>query len=340
MNLLIYTQKVDRYDTVLGFFHDWIIKLSKNFNTITVICLEKGSVELPNNVNVLSLGKESGVSKIKYIVNFYKNLVTLRGKYDVVFVHMNQEYVLLGGLYWKIIGVPVYLWRNHKQGNFITRLAILLSNKVFYTSSKSYTARFNNAIQMPVGVNEELFKENLSVIRKKYSICMVGRVSPVKHVDLALEAINILIKDGVQVSFSIIGDVPKRDSEYFDSLKNYIDKNNLNKVVNFQKGVPSESLPELYGGFEICLNLTDEGSFDKTIVEATMCGTLPLVSSQSFSGILPKVCITDTKAENISESIKKLLEPEAQIRAKKDLENFAISQSLSELVSKLKKEIK
>jgi glycosyltransferase involved in cell wall biosynthesis len=193
---------------------------------------------------------------------------------------------------------------------------------------------------MPVGVNNELFKENLSVIRKKYSICMVGRVSPVKHIDTALESINNLVKDGVQVSFSIIGDTPKRDWEYLNKLKSYVEENNLTKIVTFKNGVPSKLLSEIYGSFEICLNLTDEGSFDKTIVESTMCGTIPLVSSKSFSGILPEACITDTNPKNIAQSIKDLLEPETQIHIKKDLEKFANSQSLEELVSKLKREIK
>lgn len=340
MKLLTFTQKIDKNDSVLGFFHDWVLKMSVNFSNITVVCLEKGHYDFPENVKVVSLGKERGGSRLKYLINFYKYLLDLQGAYDSVFIHMNQEYVLLGGLYWKIIGKPVYLWRNHRKGSFLTRIAILLSNKVFYTSTKSFTASFGKAILMPVGVNNDLFKENTNVIRKKYSICMVGRISPVKHLDIALQAINILVKEGVQISFSIIGDTPNRDTEYFDKLKEYVDKNDLSKIVSFKAGVSSDNLPEVYGSFEICLNLTEEGSFDKTIVESTMCGTIPLVSSQSFSGILPGVCITDTEPRNIADSIKKLLEPEAQIRIKKDLEVFASSQSLSELILKLKKEIK
>lgn len=340
MRLLIFTQKIDSDDTVLGFFHDWVLKLSANFSSITVICLEKGRYDFPESVKVMSLGKERGGSKLKYLINFYKYLMDLQSTYDGVFIHMNQEYVLLGGLYWKIKGIPLYLWRNHRKGSFLTRIAILLSNKVFYTSTKSFTATFGNSVHMPVGVNSDLFKENANVIRKKYSICMVGRVSPVKHIDIAIEAVNILVKEGVQVSFSIIGDTPNKDLVYFSKLKESVDKNDLSKIISFKSGVSSAKLPEVYGSFEICLNLTDEGSFDKTIVESTMCGTIPLVSSQSFSGILPEVCITNAEPRNIANSIKKLLEPEAQIHIKNDLERFANSQSLSELISKLNKHIK
>ena len=76
-------------------------------------------------------------NKIKYVFNFYNFLYKLRGQYDSVFVHMNQEYVLLGGLYWKSLNIPVYFWRNHPQGNLLTKISILLSKKVFCTSNKS-----------------------------------------------------------------------------------------------------------------------------------------------------------------------------------------------------------
>jgi hypothetical protein len=65
--LLILTQKVDKDDGVLGFFHAWIAALAVRFDGITVICLEKGACELPGNVTVLSLGKESGASRHRFL---------------------------------------------------------------------------------------------------------------------------------------------------------------------------------------------------------------------------------------------------------------------------------
>ena len=102
MKLLIITQKVDKQDAVLGFFHRWLLEFTKNFEKITVICLERGVFDLPHNAKVLSLGKEQGKSRVKYLWNFYKYIWSERKNYDTVFVHMNQEYVLLGAPIWKI----------------------------------------------------------------------------------------------------------------------------------------------------------------------------------------------------------------------------------------------
>ena len=106
MRLLVCTQKIDRNDPVLGFFHRWIEEFSKHYESLVVICLEKGEYVLPKNVKVLSLGKEKNklttnyllltTAKLKYVWNFYKCIFKFRRDYDAVFVHMNQEYVILG----------------------------------------------------------------------------------------------------------------------------------------------------------------------------------------------------------------------------------------------------
>lgn len=340
MKILIFTQKVDRNDTVLGFFHDWVIRFSQKYSEVNLICLEKGEYDFPKNVKVYSLGKESGGTKFKYILNVYKLLSELEGQYDQVFVHMNQEYVLLAGIYWKVKNIPVYLWRNHPKGTLLTSVAVLLSTKVFCTSVSSFTARYKKTLVMPAGVNTDAFKQDSSVMRKKYSVCMVGRVSPVKNIELALEAINILVKEGTQVSFSVVGDTPEKDRDYHDRLVEYVKNNDLSKMVNFTPGVSPSKLSEVYASFEICLNLTDTGSFDKTIVEATSCGTIPVVSSDSFSSLLPSVCISDKNPQNIAKTLKRLLDATEQLKIQKDLEKFVTSQSLDSLMVKLFNEIK
>lgn len=340
MKLLVFTQKVDKNDPILGFFHTWIIEISKRAEEVIVICLYKGDVNLPKNVTVYSLGKERGVSKFIYIKNLYHYLFLIRGSYDKVFVHMNQEYVLLAGIYWKLGGIPVYMWRNHKAGNMFTRVAIVLSSKVFCTSRGSFTAKFKKTVIMPAGVDTKTFKQIEGMTRKKYSVCMVGRVSPVKKVDLALEAVEMLVSKGVQVSFNIIGPVLEKDLGYCKSLKKYIADHNLLNAVSLSEAVAPNKLSEVYSSYEICLNLTDSGSFDKTIIEASICGAIPLVSNSSLRGMLPEVCITEPKPKAISDSLVKLLNPHVQIEIQNDLLVFVKSQSLDALMEKLFTEIK
>ncbi len=160
MKFLILTQKVDRNDPILGFFHRWIEEFVKRCERVIIICLEEGEYNLSQNVKVFSLGKEGSHSRAKYLWNFYKYLWQERKNYDAVFVHLNQEYVLLGGILWLLLGKKVFMWRNHHMGNFLTDLAGLFCSKIFCTSKYSYTAKHKKTVLMPVGIDtDKIFRE-------------------------------------------------------------------------------------------------------------------------------------------------------------------------------------
>ena len=347
MRLLVFTQKVDKTDSILGFFHGWLLELSKKYESIEVICLEKGEFDLPENVTVYSLGKEQnadsrglsrGFSRIRYVKNFYNYLSVVSGSYDSVFVHMNQEYVLLAGLYWKWKKIPVYLWRNHPQGTMLTRLAVLLSTKVFCTSIGSFTARYKKTKVMPVGIDLSLFTQSVQT-RKKYSVCMVGRIAPIKHIELAISATHLLISSGTQISLTVIGPVLPKNILYYDMLKAEVQRLQLTSSVHFVEEMSQETIVEIYGEYELCLNLTETGSFDKTIVEAAACGTVPIVSNISLAHLLPEECMTIATKEAIAGSIQRLLDPHQRLETQARLEPFVQSQSLSALIEKLAVEL-
>jgi len=181
MRLLVITQKVDREDPILGFFHGWIEEFSKLFKVVVVICLSKGKYELPGNVAVLSLGKEKWRSKLKYAFLLFYFSLRYFNRYDAIFVHMNEEYIVLAGWLWRIMGKKLYMWRNHPMGNMMTDIASIFCNKVFCTSKHSYVTKFKKTILMPVGIDLTNFKINDSEPRASNSILFLGRVAKIKE---------------------------------------------------------------------------------------------------------------------------------------------------------------
>jgi glycosyltransferase involved in cell wall biosynthesis len=192
---------------------------------------------------------------------------------------------------------------------------------------------------MPVGVDLNTFKIDQHAIRGKNSVCMIGRVSPIKGVDLAINAIGNLIQMGVEISLTIIGPVAEKDSDYFGLLKQYIIDHNLASFIKFKGPVSPNALKEIYNQFEICLNLTESGSFDKTIVEAAACGCIPLVSNASLATMLPAECITKRSLEDVVQNIQKLLHTTDKTFLYERLEKFAEDNSLVSLMNKLAAEI-
>ena len=133
MKLLIITQKIHQADDDLSFFILWIKEFIRQGVKVEVICLEKG--EFDYSFPVYSLGKEKKTAKLVQIFRFFKFIFTL--KYDRVFVHMNPEYVTLGGWYWFLRGVPIYLWFTHYVMHIHLRLAGILCKRLFAATSQS-----------------------------------------------------------------------------------------------------------------------------------------------------------------------------------------------------------
>jgi len=281
MKLLIITQKVDANDDILGFFHHWLEKFSQKFEKITVICLQKGKYQLPSNVNVFSLGKESGRFRLKYIWRFYKYIFGLWDEYEAVFVHMNPIYIVLGGLFWRLDRRKIILWYNHPRGNLMARAAYFLAHQICYTSSKSFFAGRKRALIMPAGIDTERFKRIDDIQRKKNSILYLGRISPVKNIDILIEAVKILSGKNIDFKLNIVGG-------FIEGLEKY-------EKIKFYPPVPNYETPEIYNQNEIFVNLTDTGSFDKTILEAMACENIVLVSNISFNDLIPPELIFKEK---------------------------------------------
>ena len=341
MKLLIVAQVVDTRDSFLSFFHGWIEEISKRFEKTTVICLKKGYYNLPGT-EVLSLGKETMPSRLGYIIRFYQYAWKYRKEYDAVFVHMNQEYVLLGGLLWKLLGKKVYMWRNHHAGSFLTDMAALWCAKVFCTSKFSYTARYRKTVLMPLGTDTTLYRINPSVHRKKDSILFLGRISPVKKPDLLLGALYEISQKHSEVTATFVGDFLEKDRGYYESLLAKTKEFGLEEKVVFKKGVPSVDTLSIYNVHDVFVNLSSNGMYDKTIFEAMACGCLVLASNDNLKGLIGDdfIFAQDNKGELIQKlEILLRCDPAQREKAVKELREVAAKNSLQELAHRLAQEM-
>lgn len=328
MRLLICTQKVDENDPILGFFLQWISEFASKFELVTVVCLGKGKFNLPSNVRVLSLGKETNESRIKYLLNFYRYIWIERKNYDSVFVHMNKEYVLLGWIIWQILRKNIFLWYNHIYGNFLTTLAVMVSKKVFYTSLSAFPAQFNKAIQMGAGIDTKMFEYN-SEPRIPLSLLYIGRISPIKNLRVLLEAVSILNQKNIFVTLKIFGDPSNHDIEYYKKLKSDFSLLIKNGAATFNKAIPHHKTAKFYSSHKIFLNATNRGSLDKTVLEAMCCGALPVLSNVSFKSIFPPEMNVLFFKENDADSAAQIIENILNI---KEPEEIQFRKKLSDIV--------
>lgn len=336
MRLLILTQVIDIDDPVLGFFHNWVKELAKEFESIHVICLKKGAHDLPGNVHVYSLGKENHIGRIAYLRNFFRLVISLRHMYDSVFVHMNQEYILLAGLFWKFAGKPIYMWRNHHSGSLLTDGAAFFCTHIFCTSKFSYTAKYAKTIFMPVGIDTNIFYPR-TTDRSINKLLFIARIAPTKNLHLIVEALLLLKERGHELELGVYGGPLPKDQEYMNALEQKVQKENLHVV--FHGPVKNTDTPFLYSNHDICINMSSSGMYDKTIFEAMACECLSVASNKNLEGQIDKVFVIQQGdsidlAAKLEQLIKLSQEQKDAYRAQ--LRQFAVeNHSLQTLVKKI-----
>ena len=279
MKLLILTQKVDKNDDLLGFFHAWLEEFGKLVSNLTVVCLQLGEQNLPQNIKIHSLGKEKKVSRIRYIASFYKYI--FKAEYDIVFVHMNQVYVLLGAIFWKLMGKKVVLWYTHRQLTFSLRIAHFLVDEIMTADTTSFPIKSDKVKAMGHGIDVSEFYPRPEVAIKP-NIVSVARISRIKN---QLQMVKAIPPNGI---LDIVGDcMTESDLEYRKEIESYIAANNIQDRVIFHGKVPNRQLPELLSQMKVAVNLAPVGLFDKAVIESVCMGLPIVVSNRAFAKLVP-----------------------------------------------------
>ncbi|MFZ2621025.1 MAG: glycosyltransferase [Minisyncoccia bacterium] len=286
MRLLILTQKIDIHDPILGFFHRWVEEFANNCEKVTVICLQKGQFNLPENVKILSLGKENGESRLKYLINFYKYIWSERKNYDSVFVHMNPIYLVWGGIFWKIFGKKTSLWYTHKNIDLKLKIAVKFSDVIFSASKESFRMMTKKLQIVGHGIPVESFRntQNFSHdLTNKFRMISVGRITKIKNLDVLIRACAILKKKNLKFETCLIGPVVGKDDEkYLKYLNELISENDLSQEIKFIGSVSNDRIAQYNWYCDLSINLAPTGGVDKAVLESMASGSLVLASNLAF----------------------------------------------------------
>jgi len=366
-NILILTQRVDINDDILGFFHGWIAELAKYCEKVTVICLRKGEYDLPDNVKVLSLGKEqifnSDNSHLKhsdrirrfglYLYRFYKYIWKEKKNYDSVFAHMNKEYVLMGGLFWRFWGKKIGLWYVHRQVSFALSMAEKLANVIFTASRESFRLPSEKVKVMGHGIDVNKFfvkggfqpKDGQAASGVK--IISVGRISPIKGYETLIMAVEILCRNkalpysDLQVDI-VGGPATLKDEKYLEKLKKIVQEKKMGDIINFVGSAPNREVIKYYQQADLSINLCPTGGMDKAVLESMACGVPVITLNKTFVKVLEKykdeLILNEKDEKELAEKIKKIinLPQEKKQSMQKDLRDIVVdNHSLSGLIKNI-----
>ena len=284
MRLLIVCQVVDSEHHNLGFFVRWIEEFAKNCEHVTVIANEVGAYTLPDNVTVLSLGKEKGASRMLRYWRFIQFITTRVGEYDAVFSHMNPEFVIAGGWWWSLTNKKVIMWYVHGTVSLRLRLALAFVTAACTVNKESLRITSPKVHVVGHGIDTEFFKPGYRLKHDEALIVSAGRLSPSKHIDRIIDAAKIVHAEGTPLRLSIIGGPGLATDQGYEEALHIRARDE--QYIKFLGPQNQEFVRDAVASADICVNASTTNSVDKAVLEAMAAGAVPITNNRAFKDML------------------------------------------------------
>ena len=285
MRLLIITQKVDRADPILGFFHRWVEAFARQCESVTVIGQQVGEYSFPSNVFVYSLGKEQKLFRWRQVIRFWNFNLILHKEYDTVLVHMTPIWVVLGAWLWFLLRKPVYLWYEARGGGWSLPVALRFVRKVFSATEHGLPRVSGRRVILGHGVDTDFFVPAPEK-RKEGLVVTVGRITPVKHLDHVLRAFASL--PGNSHLLLAGGTITKQDVLEKQRILALVRELHIEDRIKMHV-LRNEEVRDLLQRASLFLHACS-GGLDKVVLEAMACGCPIVSSSHAASLVLPPAC--------------------------------------------------
>jgi glycosyltransferase involved in cell wall biosynthesis len=336
MKLLIVCQAVDEHHSNLGFFVRWIQEFATQYEHVTVIANEVGTYSLPENVVVFSLGKEKGVGRIGRYARFLSYVVGFSSLYDHVFCHMNPEFVLAGGWWWRLSGKRIVLWYVH--GSVTARLTAALwwAHAACTTNTESLRIQSPKVRRVGHGIDTDFFVPVERPERPVLSVVSASRIAPSKRIEMIIAAVVRLKEAGVPVELTVIGGaLSLSEQAYAHSIESQASPY---PYISLRGPVPHGEVKNIVGSADIFINVSTTESMDKAVLEAMALGTVPVSTNPAFRAILEPhgLFVHDATVSGLCTTLKQVLARDDRDALQKDLRSIVVREhNLAQLIPKI-----
>jgi len=245
-------------------------------------------------------------------VNKLPYIISLRGS-DVPGKHarLKLDYKVFGPLF-KVI------WK---------KAAALVANS---DGLKNRALRFLPSVAIdviPNGVELDRFHPPKTNNRSDtFRLLTVGRLSVTKRVELLIDAVEMLHKDGHKVRFTIVG-----GGQMEQKIRQIVSERSLGDIIEITGRIGPEKMPQVYTQNDIFISATMQEGMSNAMLEAMASG-LPIITTRcegveeliADNGII----IEQANAEEIAKAIKKLADNhqtcmKMSVAARKRAEKFS-----------------
>jgi len=295
MNLIMVTPRVGASNPLLAFIPTWVTHLARRVDRLWVVTPRAEIVPLPDNVIVHEVGRDysKGETILHALRRFHHIMwrLTHDEQVDGIFTHMYPKFALLSAPYARSKWIPLVMWYTHKSVSWQLRLASLMVDRILTVSAE--TCRLDSPKVQPVGhgIDTEVFRKRTQCSvsdEQGQMVLTVGRISPIKNLEVLIEAANILVnQQGVKdLKFVLVGAPPnKKQRRYQERLQRLVSTCGLEQHVAFMGKIPHARVLDLYQKCDVFASACNSG-VDKAILEAMACEVPVVISNPVFQPML------------------------------------------------------
>ena len=284
--LLVFNLATDSEHPVLGFTTLWLRGLARCADHVDVITMWMGRVDLPENVRVLSVGRERGTGRLRRGVRFLGLLerVLSEGPVDGCFSHMSIEFSILAAPSLRLRGIPLVTWYAHPSLTPTLRLAHWVSDRIVTSFPRSYPISSEKVRIIGQGIDTRLFSPGAGEGEIQGRILCVGRISPAKNLSTLLRACAGL--DGAWHLVLMGACEGESDLRCRAELEAEAERLGIRQRLEMHAPVSPAELPGLIRRCAVHVNLTPAGFGDKVALEAMACARPCLFANADFLDML------------------------------------------------------
>jgi glycosyltransferase involved in cell wall biosynthesis len=280
-NLLVLNYAMDENSQVFSHQIEVVRKLAKKFNKVYVITTSRGVGSVPENVEVIISKWVQGkriFNSARFIGIFLRTFIKDRN--SVVFSHMTEvQSFLISPITW-LFRVKHLIWYAHKSRSLVMTINQFIVNGIITSTSGSCPYKGPKVTAIGQAIDEELFHFKNRKITNPFRFVHVGRIDPSKRLEEIVKSVSAIGSRFEISSLTFVGDSSSHKfADYKNSLLDQIKGEVISSEIEILMPISRKLLPEFLEDFQIFIHAF-EGSLDKSIVEATMCG-MPVVTLNS-----------------------------------------------------------
>jgi len=220
---------------------------------------------------------------INFIAIFCKILLDqrVRGTKPVVFLHMTDFIALPAAIICKIFRLKIFLWYAHKSPTRWIWHGRRLLNGVFTSTPGSVPKQLLPAECLGQSIDTKAFFFSKKSFKSNRMV-HVGRLDPIKRIDLLLRAFITLRNKGcVDISLDLFGSTSDSSGPYRGFLQSIILENRLESHVRCLGALPHSQVASTLSNYDLFIHAY-MGSLDKAILEATSMGIPVITTNEEY----------------------------------------------------------